>query len=118
MTTTHFTNTKRSEARDVPAGLDEIVRRIVEIAAPDRIVLFGSAARGTAGPNSDFDLLVIKPGSYHRGQLTEAIYRGLIGVDHAVDVVVATPEDVNRFQETPALIFAAALREGRTLYAA
>jgi len=40
--------------------LDGIVRQIVEVAAPEKIVLFGSAARGELGPNSDIDLLVIK----------------------------------------------------------
>jgi len=37
--------------------LTEIVRCIVEVAQPDRIILFGSAARGEMGPNSDLDLL-------------------------------------------------------------
>ncbi len=41
--------------------LDEIVRRIVEVAAPDSIILFGSAARGEWSPDSDIDLLVVKP---------------------------------------------------------
>ena len=49
-----------SETRTVPQGtLDEIIRRIVEVAKPEKIIMFGSAARGTLGPNSDVDLLVI-----------------------------------------------------------
>lgn len=40
--------------------LDEIVRRIVEAVAPEKIILFGSAARGDTGPHSDVDLLVIE----------------------------------------------------------
>jgi predicted nucleotidyltransferase len=97
--------------------LAEIVRRIVEIAAPERIVLFGSAARGEAGPGSDLDLLVIKSGDYHRGQLTEEIYRRLIGAGQAVDVVVVTLEDVDRYRESPGLVIAPAPREGRVVYA-
>ena len=80
-------------------ALAEIIRRIVRVAAPERIVLFGSAARGEAGPKSDLDLLVIKPGQYHRGRLSDAIYRSLIGVGRAVDVVVVTPEDVDRYRD-------------------
>jgi predicted nucleotidyltransferase len=99
-------------------ALAEIVRRIVRVAAPERIVLFGSAARGESGPGSDFDLLVIKSGTYHRGRLTEEIYLSLIGVGQAVDVVVVTPEDVDRYRESPALVIAPALREGRVIYAA
>jgi predicted nucleotidyltransferase len=100
------------------AELTEIVRRIVEVAAPERIVLFGSAARGEAGSASDLDLLVIKPGRFHRGRLTEEIYVKLIGVGRAVDVVVVTPEDVDRYRDTPGLVIAPALREGRVIYAA
>lgn len=78
---------RQSEADD----LAEIVRRIVRVAAPERIILFGSAARGEAGAESDLDLLVIKSGQFHRGQVTEEIYLSLIGVRHAVDVIVVTP---------------------------
>ena len=58
-----------------PQILDEIVRRIVAVAEPEAIVLFGSAARGELGPNTDVDLLVIKRGDFHRRRLTAAIYR-------------------------------------------
>lgn len=100
-----------------PDILEDIVRRIVEVATPERIVLFGSAARDSAGPNSDLDLLVIKGGRYHRGILTEQIYMGLIGVGHAVDVIVVTPIDVERYRDSSALVIASALREGRVIYA-
>jgi hypothetical protein len=73
---------------------------------------------GEAGSGSDLDLLVIKPGHYHRGQLTAEIYCNLIGVGRAVDVVVVTPEDVERYRDTPALAILPALREGRVICAA
>jgi predicted nucleotidyltransferase len=98
--------------------LDEIIRRIVAVAQPERILLFGSFARGDAGPNSDLDLLVVKAGDYHRGRLTGQIYVGLIGVGQAVDVIVVTPEDVERYRDVNALVIAPALREGREIYAA
>ena len=97
--------------------LAEIIRRIVEVAQPDRIILFGSAAAGRMGPNSDVDLLVVKRGRYHRGRLTEEIYMNLIGVGQAVDVIVVTPEDMERYRNTHALVIAPALREGREIYA-
>lgn len=100
-----------------PSVLDDIIRRIVQVAAPERIILFGSAGRGTAGPGSDLDLLVIKPGQFHRGRLTEAIYMNLIGVGQAVDVIVVTPEDIERYQHSPSLVIAPALREGKVIYA-
>lgn len=104
-------------SRDAEA-LAEIVRRIVRVAAPEQILLFGSAARGEAGGSSDFDLLVIKSGEFHRGLLTEEIYLNLIGVGRAVDIIVVTPEDVERYRDSPALVIAPALREGLVVYAA
>ena len=68
------------------------------------------------GPDSDVDLLVVKGGRFHRGRLTEAIYRGLRGAEAAVDIVVATPEELERYHDDPYLIIAAALKEGKVLY--
>lgn len=97
--------------------LDEIIRRIVEVAQPEKIILFGSAVRGELGPNSDLDLLIIKAGVAHRGRLAEAIYMNLIGVGQAVDVIVVTPEDVERYRNIFSLVIEPALKEGRTIYA-
>lgn len=69
------------------------------------------------GPDSDVDLLVIKSGQFHRGRLTEEIYMSLIGVGQATDVVVATPEDIERYRHSPALVIAPALQEGKVIYA-
>ena len=96
--------------------LEEIIRRVVETARPDRIVLFGSAARGEMGPNSDVDLLVIKRGKFDRGTLTERIYLNLHGVGQAVDVIVVTPEQVEKHRKTHWRVIAPALRQGREVY--
>lgn len=96
--------------------LDEIVRRVIEVAQPEKIILFGSAARGELGPDSDVDLLVIKSG-VHRRQLAQAIYMNLFGVGRAVDVVVVTPEDIERYGDSTALVIEPALREGKVVYA-
>ncbi|MFQ5846845.1 MAG: nucleotidyltransferase domain-containing protein [Candidatus Methylomirabilales bacterium] len=96
--------------------LDEIIERVVEVAKPEKIILFGSAARGEMGPNSDVDLLVIKGGGIHRGRLTEEIYMNLFGVGQAVDVVVVTPEDVERHRDDFALVIYPAMREGEVVY--
>ena len=96
--------------------LPEVVRRIVEVAQPERIILFGSAARGEIGPHSDFDLLVIADADTHRRNLTKEIYLLLSGVVCPVDVVVVTTDDVRRYGTCPALIIEPALREGREVY--
>jgi|SRR2546430_8554188 len=98
--------------------LQDVVRRIVAVARPEKIILFGSAARGEMGPNSDLDLLVIKGGRFHRGRLTEAVYSSLHGAGAAVDVVFATPQEIDLYRDADALIIAPALRDGKVVYAA
>jgi len=98
--------------------LQDIIRRIVEVAHPERIILFGSAARGEMGPNSDLDLLVIKRGQFDERRLTGAIYLNLHGAGEAVDVILVTPEQVERYRNTHCLVVAPALREGREVYRA
>lgn len=100
------------------ALLQEIICRIVEIAQPERIILFGSAARGEMGANSDLDLLIIKNGEFDQSRLTGDIYVNLIGVGQAVDVILATPEQVDRYRNSHGLVIAPALREGKEVYRA
>ena len=97
--------------------LDDIIRRVVETARPEKIILFGSAARGEMGPNSDIDLLIIKEGA-DALNLMARIYRKLHGVGAAVDAIVVSPHDVERFKDSHALIIKPALREGRVVYEA
>ena len=98
------------------AVLDDIVRRIVAVAAPERIILFGSAARGDACPDSDLDLLVVKRGAYHPRLVAGNIYGALSRVERPVDVVVAMPETLERYGDSRALVYYPALREGRVIY--
>ena len=96
--------------------LKELIRRIVEASQPEKIVLFGSAATGKMGPNSDIDVMVVKAGEFHRGRLTEEIYRSLWGLGCAVDVVVVTQDDIERYKDSFCLIIEPALREGIVVY--
>lgn len=96
--------------------LQEIVRRIVETAQPEKIILFGSAVRGEMGPNSDVDLLVIKGGEFDQSRLVGDIYMNLHGVGQAVDVILVTPDQVERYRNTHCLVIAPALREGQEIY--
>lgn len=103
--------------RFVPeAALREIVKRIVDAADPERIILFGSAARGEMGPHSDLDLLVVKRGDYHHIRVAQQLYRCLRDLDYAKDILVATPEEVERYRECPALVIHPAIQEGRVLF--
>ncbi|MBI1900424.1 MAG: nucleotidyltransferase domain-containing protein [Planctomycetia bacterium] len=108
----------RKSGRPNKKVLDDIVRRVVRAARPEKIVLFGSAARGTMGPDSDIDLLVVKRGKFDRWRLTTAIYRHLRGAGAPVDVVVVTPDEVERYRDTHCLVICPALKEGKVVYGA
>jgi predicted nucleotidyltransferase len=99
------------------ALLDEVVRRIVAAVHPQRIILFGSAARGTMGPNSDLDLLVVTPTTDQQAT-ARAVRQSLRGLGVAKDVIVVTPADVERHKDNRGLVLYPALRDGQLLYAA
>jgi predicted nucleotidyltransferase len=96
--------------------LDEVVRRILGAGSPERIVLFGSHATGTARPDSDLDLLVIEPSSLPRFRRSPKYLRALVGIYPAKDLVVWTPEEIAAWQNVPHAFITSVLREGRTLY--
>ena len=94
--------------------LDDIIRRIVEVAQPERIVLFGSATRGDMTRNSDVDLLIIKEGG--DANLRAQIYEKMYGVRVAVNAIMVSPTDVERYKDSHALVIKPALQEGRVVY--
>ena len=95
--------------------LDDIIKRIVEVAQPEKIILFGSAAGGQMTGNSDVDLLIIKDGA-DPPQLTAKIYGRLHGVGAAVDAIVVSTADVERFKDSHALVIKPALQQGTVVY--
>jgi predicted nucleotidyltransferase len=81
-----------------------------------RIVLFGSQARGGARHDSDVDLLVVLPNVAHRRRAAAQIHTALLGIPLGKDVIVVTPEDVQRLADVAGTVIHPALREGRTIY--
>jgi predicted nucleotidyltransferase len=98
--------------------LEKLVQRIVEAVHPLKIILFGSAARGEMGPDSDVDVLVVMPEDVDRLGTAEYLHTQFFGIPLAVDVVVATPGDLVRYGRSVGLIYRTVLEEGRELYAA
>ncbi len=100
------------------ALLAEVVRRLAEAYQPERIYLFGSKARGEAGPDSDYDLLVIVPDDAPperlRGRLA---YQVLRGTGTAADVLVWRKSNFERRTRVVASLPATVVREGRLVYA-
>jgi predicted nucleotidyltransferase len=98
--------------------LNEVVRRVLTVSRPDRIVLFGSAASGQMTGDSDIDLLVIERDPPDTRDRSVKIRRALGDVQYPVDVIVISSE---RFEETKDLIGGIACpanRYGRVLYEA
>jgi predicted nucleotidyltransferase len=97
--------------------IEEMVRIIVDRFDPERIILFGSRSRGTAGPDSDIDLLVVMrvDGSKREKQLE--IRRSLHDIRGPKDVIVTTPEEYEWRREIPGTLERPAAMEGEVLYA-
>lgn len=99
--------------------LDEIVDRLVRTYHPERIYLFGSAARGDAGPHSDYDILIVMPDGSQPDLLRPARgYEALWGIDTAVDVHVLPRSRFDSRLHLRASLPSTVAREGRELYAA
>ncbi len=96
--------------------LPEMVRRIVAKANPQRVVLFGSRARGNARANSDFDLLLIIESREPRYRRCASLYTALADLPAEVELVAYTPAEVKEWSAVPAAFITTALREGKVLY--
>jgi predicted nucleotidyltransferase len=108
-----------NELTDMPPKLAEVVRRLVQTYEPERIYLFGSWARGDAGPDSDFDLLIVVPDTAPpERRRSRLAYEALWGTGIATDVLVWTHERFVSRLPLKASLPATVLREGRLVYAA
>lgn len=104
-------------SRSVEEAIDEMVRRIVERFDPERIILFGSHARGSASPDSDVDLLVVMPVAGSKRAKQIEVRLALHDIAFPKDVIVTTPEEFAWRKEVPGTIEWPASREGRIVYA-
>jgi len=106
----------RRRQRGIPAIIRTMTRRIVSRFHPDKVILFGSHARGTATPDSDLDLLVVMPVRGSKRETCIAIGTSLAAFGVPVDVMVSTPEELIERQGIPGTIERPAAREGKVLY--
>jgi predicted nucleotidyltransferase len=94
----------------------DIVRRIVDVAQPEKVILFGSRARGDAHPTSDYDLLVIKQSDEPRYRRSAPLYVALADLPVEVEVMVYTPQEVEEWSQVPQAFITTAVREGTMIY--
>ncbi len=106
---------KREES--IQEKIDKMVRRIVKKFNPEKIILFGSYARGTPTRDSDVDLLIIMPVSGSKREKRIEIGIALHDIRIPKDIIVATPDEVERRKNLVGTIIRPALEEGKVLYA-
>ena len=94
----------------------EVVRRIVAVAQPDKIILFGSRARGTARPGSDVDLLIVADSTQPRFKRAARFYGALRDLPVPMDILVFTPQEIREWSGVRQAFVTTAVREGKVLY--
>jgi predicted nucleotidyltransferase len=98
------------------SAIQQAVDRIAARFHPDKIFLFGSRARGQAGPDSDADLLIVMPVNGSKRQKAVQIDLALQGIPVPIDLVVVTPEELQKYRDVPGTIIREAVHEGKVLY--
>ena len=96
--------------------LPEVVRRIRAVSDPVKIILFGSYARGDWNSDSDLDLLVVMEHVESQRAASIHLRRALRGLLIPIDILVATPEQLERHRDTIGLIYRPILAEGKVIY--
>jgi len=94
----------------------KMVERIREAVHAERIILFGSRARGEATPDSDFDILIVAPSNEPRWRRTVPIYQLLAGLGAPKDIVWWTPEEIDEWRGVKSHFINRVLSEGKVLY--
>lgn len=100
-----------------PEKVEAVIQRIVDVSRPEKIILFGSYARGTQGRNSDLDVLVVAGDALvNSRQESVRIRRALRDIPIAVDVLVISRGQWEQVKDTPGLVYREALRRGKVVY--
>ena len=98
------------------AELRQALSVLVDRFEPERVILFGSRARGTADARSNVNLLIVCPMRGSRRALQVAMDRALRGCGFARDIVILTREEFERDRHVPGTVARPAWLEGRVLY--
>jgi len=95
-----------------------IVEKMRHVGSPEKIILFGSRARGDAKPDSDIDLLVVEKSDLPRYKRAACYRKAIVGLVPAKDIVVWSPEEIDEWKSVPNAFITTILREGKVLYEA
>jgi len=95
--------------------LEKIIEKILEVIIPDKIILFGSRAKGNAREDSDYDILIIKSGIKNKREISKKIYLNL-NIPVSVDIIVQTPESIEENMKRFYSVIKEAINEGKVVY--
>ncbi len=100
-----------------PEIMDDIVERLVALASPVKIILFGSRTQDNARPDSDLDLLIVKKEVTEQYDEALRLDRALRDFMLPLDLLVVSETQLNRYGRVPGTVYYRSLKEGRILYA-
>ncbi len=98
------------------ALLEHVTKTIVERFRPKRIMVFGSHARGEAGPDSDLDLFIEMDTARRLPERTIEVSEAFGLRPWPMDIVVYTPEEVRRLRHVSGTLLSVIEKEGKVLY--
>lgn len=93
-----------------------MVRRILAVGRPRKIILFGSRARGNPRPDSDLDVLIVEESRLPRYKRSARYRRALCGLFPAKDIVVWTPAEIEEWRAVPNAFITEIVATGQVLY--
>ena len=97
--------------------LKNIVNIITDCCSPEKVFLFGSYARGDATENSDIDLLVVMNiPKLSKRKWKQQLYYNLAGIGISKDIIIVTPDEIEKYKDIAGTVIFPALREGKLLY--
>lgn len=96
--------------------LEKAVNVIVRVASPDRIILFGSHATGKEGPESDYDILVLKRNLENQRKLVQDIYLNFKNIGVPIDVLAIDTKKYEKLRYDPYMIYKEIAEHGKVVY--
>jgi uncharacterized protein len=96
--------------------IEIVAKRLGIVSNAEYVILFGSYARGDASENSDVDLMIISESSLPRFKRSRDLYKLLRPYPFGMDLIVYTPEEVEKGKQYPLSFVSTVLKEGKVLY--